>query len=64
MDFNALDCLLEYINAVEQDLRRDYLNASYDARIIVGAKLDFIEEIINYAEENLGLCVRDNMFEV
>ncbi len=64
MYFNALDCLLECINASEQDLRRDYLNESYDARIIVGAKLDVIEEIINYAEENLGLCVRDNMFEV
>jgi hypothetical protein len=64
MDFNALDCLLEYISAFEQDLKRDYFNASDDARMIIGAKLDVIEELINYAEENLGLCVRDNMFEV
>lgn len=64
MDFNALDCLLEYINAFEQDLQRDYLNTSDEARMIIGAKLDVIEELINYAEENLGLCVRDNMFEV
>lgn len=64
MDFNALDCLLEYINAFEQDLQRDYLNASYEARIVIGAKLDVLEELINYTEENLGLCVRDNIFEV
>lgn len=64
MDFNALDCLLEYINAFEQDLQRDYLNASEEARMIIGAKLDVLEELINYAEENLGLYVRDNMFEV
>ena len=64
MDFNATDCLLEYINAFEQDLQRDYFNASNDARMIIGAKLDVIKELINYAEENLGLCVRDKMFEV
>lgn len=64
MDFNALDCLLEYINAFEQDLQRDYLNTSDEARMIIGAKLDVIEELINYAEENLCLRVRDNMFEV
>lgn len=64
MDFNALDCLLEYINAFEQDLQRDYLNASEEARMIIVAKLTVLEELINYAEENLGLCVRDNMFEV
>ena len=64
MDFNALDCLLEYINAFEQDLQRDYLNASEEARMIIGAKLTVLEEIIDYSEENLGLCVRDNMFEV
>lgn len=63
MDFNALDCLLEYINAFEQDLQRDYLNASDDARIFIEAKLKAVEEIIDYAE-NLGLYVRDNMFEV
>lgn len=49
MDFNALDCLLEYINAFEQDLHRDYSDASADARMIIGAKLDVIEELINYA---------------
>lgn len=64
MDFNALDCLLEYINAFEQDLQRDYLNTSDEARMIIGAKLDVIEELINYAEENLCLRVQDNMFEV
>ena len=64
MDFNALDCLLEYINAFEQDLRRDYLNASDEGRIIIGSKLAVLDELINYAEENLGLCVRDNMFNV
>lgn len=63
MDFNALDCLLEYIEAFEQDVQRDYFNASEDARIFIGAKLDVLEEIIDYAE-SLGLCVRDNMFEV
>ena len=64
MDFNAIDCLLEYINAFEQDLRREYFNASDDGRLIIGHKLAVVEEIINYAEENLGLCVRDNIFEV
>lgn len=61
MDSDALERMLEYINAFEQDLRRDYMNASDDIRFIIAYKLDVIEEIIDYAETNLGLYVRDGM---
>lgn len=64
MNFDTLECLLEYIKAFEQDMQRDYLNASDEGRIIIRAKLAVLEEIIDYAEENLGLYVQDNMFEV
>lgn len=58
---DALDCMLEYIKTFEQDLRQDYMNASYETRFIIAHKLDVIEEIIDYAEKNLGLYVRDGM---
>lgn len=61
MNSDALDCMLEYIKMFEQDLRRDYMNASDDTRLIISHKLNVIEEIIDYAEINLGLYVRDCM---
>lgn len=61
MNSDVLDALLEYINAFEQDLHQDYINASNDTRFIIAYKLDVIEEIIDYAETNLGLYVRDGM---
>lgn len=55
-----LDSFLDYLEAFEMDLQRDYLNASSDIRPFIGGRLDVLEEIIDYAENNLGLIVRQN----
>ena len=55
-----LDLLLEYLEAFEWDLRDEYMKASNDIRPFIGGKLNTLEEIIDYAENNLGLIVREN----
>ena len=55
-----LDLLLEYLEAVELDLQDDYMKASNDIRPFIGGKLNTLEEIIDYTENNLGLIVREN----
>lgn len=55
-----LDLLLEYLEAFELDLQNDYMKASDDIRPFIGGKLNTLEEIIDYAENNLGLIVRTN----
>ena len=55
-----LNLLLEYLEAFEMDLQDDYMKASDDIRPFIGGKLNTLEEIIDYAENNLGLIVREN----
>ena len=55
-----LDLLLEYLEAFELDLQDNYMKASNDIRPFIGGKLNTLEEIINYTENNLGLIVREN----
>lgn len=55
-----LNLLLDYLEAFEMDLQDDYMKASNDIRPFIGEKLNILEEIIDYAENNLGLIVREN----
>lgn len=54
-----LNLLLGYLEDFEIDLQNDYMKASNDIRPFISGKLDTLEEIIDYAENNLGLIVRE-----
>ena len=58
-DSRDLINLLQYLKQFEKDLYSDYHNASYDIKPYIDAKISVIEEIIDYAENNLGLKVRE-----
>lgn len=62
-DSRDLVNLLQYIEQFKKDLYSDYHNASYDIKPYIDAKISVIEEIIDYVENNLGLKVREAMFD-
>lgn len=62
-DSKDLINLLQYLKQFEKDLYLDYHNASYDIKPYMDAKISVIEEIIDYAENNLGLKVREAIFD-
>lgn len=62
-DSRDLINLLQYLKQFEKDLYSDYYNASYDIKPYIDAKISVIEEIIDYVENNLGLKVREAIFD-
>lgn len=62
-DSRDLINLLQYLKQFEKDLYLDYHNASYDIKPYIDAKISVIEEIIDYVENNLGLKVREAIFD-
>lgn len=62
-DSRDLVNLLQYLKQFEKDLYLDYHNASYDIKPYIDAKISVIEEIIGYVENNLGLKVREAVFD-
>ena len=62
-DSKDLVNLLHYLKQFENDLYADYHNASYDIKPYIDAKISVIEEVIDYVENNLGLKVREAIFD-
>lgn len=62
-DSRDLVNLLQYLKQFEKDLYSDYHNSSYDIKPYMDAKISVIEEIIDYTENNLGLKVREAIFD-
>jgi len=57
-DRDKLNCILDYLEAFEADLRTDFLNGNEVTRPIINAKESVIEEIIDYIECRTGERVR------
>ena len=57
-DRNKLNCILDYLEAFEEDLSNDFINGSEVTRPFINAKQSVIDEIIDYIECVTGENVR------
>lgn len=62
-DSKDLVNLLQYLKQFKNDLYSDYHDASYDIKPYIDVKISVMEEIIDYVENNLGLKVREAIFD-
>ena len=56
--YDALDKILDYLDAFDKDLADEYARASDDVKPLVSAKISVIAEIIDYIERDLGIQVQ------
>lgn len=58
-DTDVLIHILDYLNDFENDLYcKQAASVSDEFKLINSAKIAAISEVINYIEDNLGMCVR------
>ena len=57
-DRDKLNCILDYLEAFEEDLSNDFINDSEVTRPFINAKQSVIDEIIDYIECVTGENVR------
>ena len=57
-DRDKLNCILDYLEAFEEDLSNDFINGSEVTRPFINAKQSVIDEIIDYIECVTGENVR------
>ena len=57
-DRDKLNCIFDYLEAFEEDLRTDFLNGNEVTRPFIDAKESVIDEIIDYIECVTGEKVR------
>ena len=49
-DREKLNCILDYLEAFDKDLWKDFINGNEVTRPIINAKKSVIDEIIDYIE--------------
>ena len=58
-DTDILIHILDYLDDFEKDLYHEQaVSVSDEFKLINSAKIAAISEVINYIEDNLGMCVR------